>query len=150
MYCQGCCDIGRQPDNANWRVVKYVLVAGSDAEAHARVFSAQSSYRYAFGYLLEVLTRAGRIAGLKSRPDMADRDVTVDSIIEGRVIYGSAQTVVEKLVAFRREVGPFGHLMMTGMDWAGPNAAWERESMHRLVEEVMPVLRRRVQSQAAE
>ena len=44
---QGLREAGRVPDGANW-LVKYVLVAGSDAEARARV-SQQSSYRYAFG-----------------------------------------------------------------------------------------------------
>ena len=27
---------------------------------------------------------------------------------------------------------------MTGVDWRGQNEAWERESMQRLAEEVMP------------
>jgi alkanesulfonate monooxygenase SsuD/methylene tetrahydromethanopterin reductase-like flavin-dependent oxidoreductase (luciferase family) len=127
-----------------------VLVAGTDAEARSRVFSPQSSYRYAFGYLLEVLTRAGRISGLKARPDMRDDEVTVDSIIESRVVYGSPQTVAQKLAACRDEVGPFGHLLVTGVDWAGPNEAWERESMQRLAEEVMPTLRRQAAVRAAE
>jgi alkanesulfonate monooxygenase SsuD/methylene tetrahydromethanopterin reductase-like flavin-dependent oxidoreductase (luciferase family) len=144
LYCRGCRDAGRAPDGTNWRVVKYVLVAGSDAEARARVFSAQSSYRYAFGYLFEVLKRAGRLA------DQPDDEVTVESIIDARVIYGSPQTVIEKLLAFRQEVGPFGHVLMTGMDWAGPDEAWQHESMHRLAEEVMPALRRHAAAQAAE
>src|SRR5262249_39263841 len=97
-----------------------------------------------------VLKRAGRLAGLKSHPDQPDHEVTVESIIEARVVYGSPQTVIEKLLAFRHEVGPFGHVLMTGMDWAGPNEAWERESMHRLAEEVMPALRRHAAAQAAE
>src|SRR5262245_32634626 len=149
-YCRGCREARGAADGANWRVVKYVLVAGSDAEARERVFNAQSSYRYAFGYLFEVLKRAGRLAGLKSHPDQPDHEVTVESIIEARVVYGSPQTVIEKLLAFRHEVGPFGHVLMTGMDWAGPNEAWERESMHRLAEEVMPALRRHAAAQAAE
>jgi hypothetical protein len=33
---------------------------------------------------------------------------------------------------------------MAGLDWSGPNAAWERETMHRLSEEVMPRLRQHV------
>ena len=42
---------------------------------------------------------------LKSRPDMRDDEVTVDTIIEGRVIYGSPQTVAPKLIAFRQASG---------------------------------------------
>src|SRR4030095_3374963 len=52
--------------------------------------------------------------------------------IEPRVICGSPQTVAEKLLAFRRAVGPFGHVLVTGMDWGGPNREWEQESMRRL------------------
>jgi alkanesulfonate monooxygenase SsuD/methylene tetrahydromethanopterin reductase-like flavin-dependent oxidoreductase (luciferase family) len=129
------------PDGSDWRIVKYVHVAGSDAEARARVFSEQSAYRYAFGYLYEVLKRADRLAALKSHPGQGDHEMTIESIIDGRVIHGSAQTVAEKIDAFRRQAGPFGTLLVTGMDWSGPNAAWERESMQRLSEEVMPLLR---------
>jgi alkanesulfonate monooxygenase SsuD/methylene tetrahydromethanopterin reductase-like flavin-dependent oxidoreductase (luciferase family) len=150
LYCDGCREAGRLPEGADWRVVKYVHVAGSDAEARVRVFSTQSSYRYAFGYLHEVLKRAGRLVGLKSHPDQPDHEVTVETIIDARVIYGSPQTVAEKLIAFRQEVGPFGHVLVTGMDWAGPNATWERESMQRLAEEVMPLVRRQVAARAAE
>ena len=150
LYRKGALAAGRTADGEDWRVVKYVLVAGSDAEARERVYHAQSSYRYAFGYLYEVLKRAGRLAGLKPRPDMADADVTVEGIIEARVIHGAPQTVAEKLVAFRNEVGPFGQLMVTGMDWGGPNEAWEAESMARLAQEVLPALARSTAAQAAE
>ena len=60
--------------------------------------------------------------------------------------YGSPKTVLDKLVAFRERVGPFGTLLMTGLDWAGPNAAWERESMRLLAQEVMPKFRQHVAS----
>jgi len=150
LYADGCREAGRLPDGADWRVVKYVHVAGTDAEARVRVLSEQSAYRYAFGYLYEVLKRAGRLAGLKSHPEQADQDVTVESIIDARVIHGSPQTVAEQLLAFRQEAGPFGHVLVTGMDWTGPNAAWERESMQRLAEEVMPIVRRQTTARAAE
>jgi alkanesulfonate monooxygenase SsuD/methylene tetrahydromethanopterin reductase-like flavin-dependent oxidoreductase (luciferase family) len=150
MYRRGCDAVGRAADGANWRVVKYVLVAGTDAEAERRVLGADSAYRYVFGYLYEVLRRAGRLGGIKPRPDMPDEDVTVDAIIAARVIHGSPQTVAAKLLDFRREVGPFGTLLVTGVDWSGASEAWERESMRRLAEEVMPVLRRHAAAQAAE
>ena len=77
------------------------VVAGSDAEARERVFAPDSPYRYTFGYLYEVLRRSGRLANLKPRPDMRDEDLTVDAIIEGRVLYGSPETVASKLIDFR-------------------------------------------------
>jgi hypothetical protein len=39
---------------------------------------------------------------------------------------------------------------MTGVDRAGPNEAWERQSMQLLAEEVMPKFRQHVLVQAAE
>jgi alkanesulfonate monooxygenase SsuD/methylene tetrahydromethanopterin reductase-like flavin-dependent oxidoreductase (luciferase family) len=149
-YAQGCREAGRTPSGEDWRVAAYVLVAGSDAEARERVFSADSSFRYTFGYLYEVLKRSGRLANLKPRPDMRDEDLTVDAIIEGRVIYGSPETVASRLIALRETVGCFGTLLVTGVDWGGPNAAWGRESMRRLAEEVMPMVQRKTAAQAAE
>jgi hypothetical protein len=31
--------------------------------------------------------------------------------------------------------------LLSAIDWSGPNAAWERESLSRLAQEVMPALR---------
>jgi hypothetical protein len=66
------------------------------------------------------------------------------------VTYGSPKTVLDKLVAFREQVGPFGTLLLTGVDWGGANAAWERESMHLMAHEVMPKFRQHVFARAAE
>ena len=81
---------------------------------------------------------------------MPDDEATVDVITEGSAIYGSPKTVLDKLVAFRDAVGPFGTLLMTGLDWSGPNAAWERDSMRLLAQEVMPKFRQHAMAQAAE
>jgi hypothetical protein len=89
----------------------------------------------------KVYTQLGRLGVLKARPEMRDDEVTVDTFIEQRLIYGSPRTVLEKLIALHRQVGPFGCLLLSAVDWAGPNAAWERESWSRLAEEVMPALR---------
>jgi hypothetical protein len=39
---------------------------------------------------------------------------------------------------------------MTGLDWSGPNEAWERDSMRLLAQEVMPKFRQHATAQAAE
>ena len=74
-------------------------------------------------------------------------EVTVDTLIEQRTIFGSPKTVLTELAALRRNAGPFGTLLLSAIDWSGPNAAWERESLRRLAEDVMPALR--AQSAAA-
>ena len=150
MLREGAAEAGRRPSGTDWRVVRCIHVAASDVEAHGRVMDERSSYRYYFGYMSEILRGLGRLVALKPRPDMPDDAVTVEGIIESRVIFGSPRTVLEKLIALRDETGPFGGLLMTGVDWGGPNEAWERESMRRLAEEVMPRLTQHAAAQAAE
>jgi hypothetical protein len=81
---------------------------------------------------------------------MSDAEATVDVITEGSVLYGAPKTFLDKLVALRDEAGPFGTLLMTGLDWSGPNREWERESMRLLAQEVMPKFRQHVAAKAAE
>jgi hypothetical protein len=88
---------------------------------------------------------------MKSDPGMTDEETTVEAIFEGCMIYGSPKTFLDRLVAFRDSVGPFGSLLMTGMDWSGPNRSWQRESMQLLAQDVMPKFRQHVTAtQAAE
>jgi alkanesulfonate monooxygenase SsuD/methylene tetrahydromethanopterin reductase-like flavin-dependent oxidoreductase (luciferase family) len=140
-YAQACIEAGRQPDGGNWRVARNIMVAPSDAEARDRVFAAEGSNRYFYTYMREVLSRVGLLSALKPRADMPDDEATVEVITEGSAIYGSPKTMLDKLVAFRDKAGPFGSLLITGLDWSGPNAAWERESMRLLAQEVMPKFR---------
>ena len=73
---------------------------------------------------------------------MVDADVTVETAMMPRVIFGSPATVRDKLIALREEVGPFGNLLVSGMDWSGQNEDWERESLTLLGRDVWPAVRR--------
>jgi alkanesulfonate monooxygenase SsuD/methylene tetrahydromethanopterin reductase-like flavin-dependent oxidoreductase (luciferase family) len=141
VYSKACADLGKRPSGENWRVSRNVLVAPTDAEAEERVFGPEASNRYFFTYIRDVLNRVGILFILKPKPDMSDDEATPEAILTECVIYGSPKTVLDKLVAFRERVGPFGTLLMTGMDWGGPNEAWEREGMKLLAQEVMPKFR---------
>jgi hypothetical protein len=89
----------------------------------------------------KVYSQLGRLGVLKTRPDMRDDEITVDTFIEQRTIFGSPRTVAAELAALRREAGPFGTLLLSAIDWSGRNAAWERESLTRFAQEVVPALR---------
>jgi alkanesulfonate monooxygenase SsuD/methylene tetrahydromethanopterin reductase-like flavin-dependent oxidoreductase (luciferase family) len=56
------------------------------------------------------------------------------------VTFGSATTVLDKLVALRERTGPFGVLTMLTHEWDRPDFC--QRSMRALVEEVMPALSR--------
>jgi alkanesulfonate monooxygenase SsuD/methylene tetrahydromethanopterin reductase-like flavin-dependent oxidoreductase (luciferase family) len=141
LYRRGCQEAGRVADGDDWRICRSIHVAATDQEARARVYSAASGYRHFFGHMHKVYSQLGRLGVLKARPDMRDDEVTVDTFIEQRTIFGSPKTVLAELIALRQAAGPFGTLLLTAIDWAGPNAAWERESLTRLVQEVLPALR---------
>ena len=149
-YSAACAEAGKPARGDNWRVARNVLVAPSDAQARDRVFGEQGSNRYFYTYMREVLSRVGLLASLKPRADMTDEEATVEAITEGSVIYGSPQTVLDRFVALRDEAGPFGTLLMTGLDWGGVNRDWERESMRLLAQDVMPKFRQHAAARAAE
>lgn len=150
MLREGAAAAGRVPDGRNWRVVRLLHVAPSDDEARAHVSDPASSYHHYFAYFREILGGLGRLNALKTRPDMPDEAVTVESILDSRLIYGSPRTVLDRLVALRDTAGPFGSLLLTGVDWTGPNQAWERQSMRLVAETVMPRLSQHAAAQAAE
>ncbi len=150
MYAKTCAEAGRPARGENWRVARNVMVAPSEAEARDRVFGDHGSNRYFYTYMREVLSKVGLLSVLKADPDMPDDKATVEAITEGCVLYGSPKTMLDRLVAFRDSAGPFGTLLMTGLDWSGPNREWERESMRLVAQEVMPKFRQHVLAPAAE
>jgi len=149
-YSKACADAGKPARGENWRVARNIMVAPSDTEARDRVHSEQGSNHYFYTYMREVLSRVGILSVMKPDPNMPDEKATVEVITEGCMIHGSPKTFLDKLVAFRDAVGPFGTLLMTGLDWSGPNGAWERESMRLLAQDVMPKFRQHAMTQAAE
>jgi alkanesulfonate monooxygenase SsuD/methylene tetrahydromethanopterin reductase-like flavin-dependent oxidoreductase (luciferase family) len=151
-YAETCAAAGRPARGENWRVARNVIVAPTDAEAEERVFGAATANRYFFTYLRTAVAKAGRLGTIKPRPDMSDEEFTPDVLMAECAIYGSPKTVLEKLIAFRDRVGPFGTVLKMGVDWGGPSEAWEREAMTLLAHDVMPKFRQHVaaQPQAAE
>jgi alkanesulfonate monooxygenase SsuD/methylene tetrahydromethanopterin reductase-like flavin-dependent oxidoreductase (luciferase family) len=139
---------GREVDGADWRVARNFCIAATDAEARARIFDATGANRYYFHYLSSLARRAGLLETLKPTAETPDDDVTLEAIIDDCVIAGSPTTVLDRLIGLRERVGPFGHLLMAGLDWSGPNAEWERETMQRLSQEVMPKFRQHITATA--
>jgi alkanesulfonate monooxygenase SsuD/methylene tetrahydromethanopterin reductase-like flavin-dependent oxidoreductase (luciferase family) len=76
---------------------------------------------------------------MKGLEQMSDEQLTVDWAIDNIVIAGRPATVTEQLLAVREQVGPFGTLVLTGLDW-DDKALWQR-SMALMANEVMPALR---------
>src|SRR5262249_12695603 len=112
--------VSRGRDRAAWRAVGGGAPRGAlapppppPAAAEERVSGEQGSNHYFYAYLREVLSAVGLLSILKPRPDMPDAEATVEAITRECVLHGSPRTVLDKLVAFRDAVGPFGTLLMT-------------------------------------
>jgi alkanesulfonate monooxygenase SsuD/methylene tetrahydromethanopterin reductase-like flavin-dependent oxidoreductase (luciferase family) len=137
-YVEGCAKAGRPALPANWRVARSVFVADDDKTARDYVMARNSPYRLYYNNLLTKLKMAGRAEAFKEKRDTPDDAVTVDSVTDKLVIWGSPQKVADGLLKFREEVGDFGTLLYAGKDWLDRDLG--RRSMVLLAEKVMPLV----------
>jgi alkanesulfonate monooxygenase SsuD/methylene tetrahydromethanopterin reductase-like flavin-dependent oxidoreductase (luciferase family) len=135
-YLEGCARAGREARGEDWRVAKSIFVADDEKTAKEYATGPRSPYRYYYNQLLTKLVRNGRTELFKTRRDQPDSEVTLDSVCDQLVIYGTPDQVAEKILAFREQVGDFGTLLYAGKDWADSELG--RRSMILMAEKVMP------------
>ncbi|WP_234680300.1 LLM class flavin-dependent oxidoreductase [Bradyrhizobium monzae] len=135
-YVEGCERVGRTVDSGNWRVAKSVFVANDMATAKAYATDPDSPYVYYYRSLFTKLKHNGRIELFKTRRDQPDDEVTLDSVCEKLIIYGTPDSVADQILAFQEEVGEFGTLLYAGKDWRDRELG--RRSMILMAEQVMP------------
>ena len=137
-YVEGCERGGRAADPANWRVAKSVFVADDLATARDYATSEKSPYRFYYGQMLTKMKRAGRLELFKTHRGQPDDEVTLDSICDKLVIWGTPDKVADELLAFRGEVGEFGTMLYAGHDWLDRDLG--RRSMVLAAETVLPLV----------
>jgi alkanesulfonate monooxygenase SsuD/methylene tetrahydromethanopterin reductase-like flavin-dependent oxidoreductase (luciferase family) len=126
---------GRTPHRATWRIARDVLVADTDAEARRLALSGPLARDYR-DYFLKLLPKIRGLDLLKVDPAMADRDVTLDYLLDNIWVVGSPDTVAAKLQRLHDDVGGFGTLLVIAHEWQ-PRGVWEH-SMTLLKEQVVP------------
>jgi alkanesulfonate monooxygenase SsuD/methylene tetrahydromethanopterin reductase-like flavin-dependent oxidoreductase (luciferase family) len=137
-YVEGCERVGRPVNTADWRVARSIFVADDDKTAREYVTAPNSPYRLYYQNLITKLKVAGRAESFKEDRAMPDEAVTVDSVMDKLVIWGSPQKVADDLLEFRAEVGDFGTLLYAGKDWLDRDLG--RRSMVLLAEKVLPAI----------
>lgn len=135
-YVEGCERVGRTVDFNNWRVAKSVFVANDMATARAYATDPDSPYVYYYRSLFTKLKRNGRIELFKMRRDQPDDEVTLESVCDKLIIYGTPDSVADQILALQEEVGQFGTLLYAGKDWRDRELG--RRSMILMAEQVMP------------
>lgn len=137
-YAEGCNAGGRVADHANWRVAKSIFVADDAATAKAYATAPDGPYVSYYRSLYTKLKMNGRIALFKTRRDQPDDEVTLESVCDQLIIYGTPDEVADKILAFQDKVGPFGTLLYAGKDWKDRDLG--RRSMILMAEKVMPAI----------
>jgi alkanesulfonate monooxygenase SsuD/methylene tetrahydromethanopterin reductase-like flavin-dependent oxidoreductase (luciferase family) len=136
---EGAARSGRTPERSNWRQIREIYVADTDAEARRAVvdgFAGTFWNRY-FSVIAERLGIADMF-----RRDGAPADAKVDAAYladHGTWFVGSPDKVVDQIVDQYEQTGGFGVLLQIGFDYADADArdGWFR-SMELLAREVMP------------
>jgi alkanesulfonate monooxygenase SsuD/methylene tetrahydromethanopterin reductase-like flavin-dependent oxidoreductase (luciferase family) len=77
---------------------------------------------------------------MRDFPGQPDSELSTRRLLERLVIAGTPQSVADRILEFREEVGAFGTLLYTGHDWADPALA--RRSMELAANEVLPRIHR--------
>jgi alkanesulfonate monooxygenase SsuD/methylene tetrahydromethanopterin reductase-like flavin-dependent oxidoreductase (luciferase family) len=140
-YVEGCEAAGRPATGKDWTVARNIVVGESDAQAEDWLLDPKGSNYFYFDYLWEVLKKADYTIVAKPDLNIKDEDVRVEDIIKASVIYGSSKTVANKINGLRERSGPFGTLLMASLDGSGANLDREKQSMRRLAQEVLPLVR---------
>jgi alkanesulfonate monooxygenase SsuD/methylene tetrahydromethanopterin reductase-like flavin-dependent oxidoreductase (luciferase family) len=135
---EGAARAGRIPRRSDWRIVRDVFVADTDAQARADCLNSGLA-RATREYLLPLYRELQFTPFFKHDNSVADEDVTPEYLIEHSWLVGSPRTVTEKLLALYREVGGFGGLLMMGADCADNPQPWLK-SLRLMAEQVIPRL----------
>ncbi|HET9618270.1 MAG TPA: LLM class flavin-dependent oxidoreductase [Pseudolabrys sp.] len=135
-YVEGCERAGRKADPANWRVARSIFVADDEKTAKAYATDPNGPYRYYYSQLYTKLKKNGRIELFKTRRDQPDDEVTLDTICDQLITYGTPDKVADEVLKYRETVGDFGTLLYAGKDWKDRELG--RRSMILLAEKVLP------------
>jgi alkanesulfonate monooxygenase SsuD/methylene tetrahydromethanopterin reductase-like flavin-dependent oxidoreductase (luciferase family) len=126
---------GRTPQRSDWRVVREIYVAPTDAEARRRVREGALG-RVWREYLLPFFVGSG-MARHFMHPGDPERLLDVDYLIERSWLVGSPDSVTRKLARLQSASGGFGTLLMMVYDFSSEQPWWD-ESLRLLTTEVMP------------
>ena len=129
---------------------KHVVSMFTQWVPHTYATAPDGPYVYYYRSLFTKLKMSGRIELFKTRRDQPDHEVTLETICDKLIIYGTPESVADQLLAFQDEIGKFGTLLYAGKDWKDRELG--RQSMIMMAEKVMPRVNAGIlkQSKAAE
>ncbi|MDA4844442.1 LLM class flavin-dependent oxidoreductase [Hoeflea poritis] len=146
-YAEGC-ELGNRPaDPDNWRVAKSIFVADDEETARRYATDPNGPYVSYYRSIVTKMRRGGRLNLFKEDQNMHDDQVTLENVCDQLIIYGTPESVTDQILAFREQVGDFGHLVYAGHDWADQELG--RRSMVLMAEKVIPAINEATKMPAA-
>jgi alkanesulfonate monooxygenase SsuD/methylene tetrahydromethanopterin reductase-like flavin-dependent oxidoreductase (luciferase family) len=139
-YVEGRRSAGLPADPRGWRVARSIFVADDEATARRYAYREDGAHAFYCHVMRTKLAKAGALDVMRDFPGQPDSELSIGRCLERLVIAGTPQTVAERILEFRDEVGAFGTLLYTGHDWA--DAALARRSMDLTANEVLPRIQR--------
>jgi len=137
-YSDGCGKANRPVHASNWRIAKSIFVADDLKTARRYATDPDGPYYGYYNSLATKLIRNGRANLFKEDQSAPDSSVTIETILDKLVIWGTPEKVTDELQAFREVVGDFGTLLYAGHDWK--DKALALRSMELMAERVMPAM----------
>ena len=136
LYAEAAEQAGRPADPSVWRVARNLLVTESEAQACDILADPDGLFHFYFRYLRS-LRRLPEVKAIADAPaEELNALLDVEEAVAEIPICGTAATVLDRLVALREEIGPFGTLLIGMHDWEDPEIC--RASMRGLAENVLP------------
>jgi alkanesulfonate monooxygenase SsuD/methylene tetrahydromethanopterin reductase-like flavin-dependent oxidoreductase (luciferase family) len=133
---EGAQRTGKQPSRKDWRIVRDVYVAETDAQARDEALHGMLG-RVWGDYLLPLFGANQLFPVFKHDPNVADSAVTPTYLMEHLWLVGSPDTVADKIAHLYDAAGGFGTLLMLVYDHMEQQEGWER-STRLLATEVLP------------
>lgn len=135
-YSEAAKAMGRMAQPSDWAVARNVFVA--DSTGDARRLAKTNSLGSCIQYILDLTreTAPHGVAMWKRDDRQIDSDCTLDYFMNDVVLAGDPEHVTNQLLALRKQIGPFGTLVLTAYDW-DDRERWIH-SLELFVGEVVP------------
>ncbi len=133
---EGAARTGRIPERNQWRIIRDVYVAPTDAEARDLAIGGIMG-RCWREFLLPVYLGLGLGPFLKRDPSMPDEAVDLEYLADNLWFVGSPETVANRIRDLQVQTGGFGHLTIVSYDATDERKSWDR-SLELLMNDVLP------------
>jgi len=128
--------------NKNWRVARKIFINENKKIVEDYVFSNKNPYYLTLIQIIKKLEKYKKLDILKKNPENKHEKINPKKLLEDLVIYGDVNTVAEKILKLREDVGKFDTITYVGIDWKNPILA--KKSLKLMGQKVMDKINKNI------